>query len=395
MATTPPPNHVERAHCELSPSASHRWIHCPGSVRLSRGLPRTENPHALEGTAAHDLAERCLRGGIEPITFLGTSIEGVEVTEEMCDGVGVYLEFCRRSLNNPRRWNCLIEHRFSLAALNPPDVMYGTADFVGIGKKTGELQVVDFKYGKGVVVSPKNNSQMLMYALGARQQHPDADNIYLTIVQPRAEHPDGPIRTWHCTKAELDAFQDQLMASARETLPADAPLIPGAQCRFCPALPQCPAVRSQAMELAQREFGQPELPDLALVSIPDLARTLPKLDAIEHWAVAVRAKCFAELRSGREVPGQKLVAKRPTRKWRNVAAAAAWALKESAGELDNELFVQELKSPPQIEKILGEIPEELVVKESSGPTMVREVDPRPSYQPSIAAADDFPLMLED
>ena len=39
------------SHALLSPSASHRWIECPPSVRLTEFMEDKPSPYADEGTA--------------------------------------------------------------------------------------------------------------------------------------------------------------------------------------------------------------------------------------------------------------------------------------------------------------------------------------------------------
>ena len=49
-------------HARLSPSASHRWINCPGSVHLAEQCPpQGGSTYTAEGTEAHALAELKLR----------------------------------------------------------------------------------------------------------------------------------------------------------------------------------------------------------------------------------------------------------------------------------------------------------------------------------------------
>ena len=42
-------------HAILSASASHRWLNCPPSVRLTENMPDVTSEFALEGTDAHEL----------------------------------------------------------------------------------------------------------------------------------------------------------------------------------------------------------------------------------------------------------------------------------------------------------------------------------------------------
>ena len=50
-------------HAKLSASGSARWLSCTGSVKAESTLPNTTTPYAMEGTAAHELADMCLSDG--------------------------------------------------------------------------------------------------------------------------------------------------------------------------------------------------------------------------------------------------------------------------------------------------------------------------------------------
>jgi hypothetical protein len=73
------------AHSPLGASSMERWQNCPGSIRLSRGIPNTESVYAQEGTKAHELAERILTTGEIP----------PDTDPEMLEAVLVYVNYIR------------------------------------------------------------------------------------------------------------------------------------------------------------------------------------------------------------------------------------------------------------------------------------------------------------
>ena len=48
------------AHAKLSASGAERWLTCPGSIKAEESIPDKSSKFAMEGTAAHELAELCL-----------------------------------------------------------------------------------------------------------------------------------------------------------------------------------------------------------------------------------------------------------------------------------------------------------------------------------------------
>ncbi|MBA3678507.1 MAG: DUF2800 domain-containing protein [Sphingosinicella sp.] len=375
-------NVPEKIHAELGASVAARWMVCPGSVRLSRGQANYETEHSRAGTAAHALAELCLRKGHTPDVYEGVELEGVEVDQDMIDAVAVYVNYCRAI----PRGNSWIEHRFSLAALNPPAPMFGTCDFAAHIPLLRELEVVDYKNGSGVVVEVKGNKQLRYYALGALLelgQGLEVETVKITIVQPRAGHPDGAIRSEVIPVADLLAFADELMAAARATLEPDAPLNPGAHCRFCPASPICPAQRAQVESLVQVAFDAMPLdvpPTPESLTPEALSHILHHLPQLEDWAKNVRTFALRQLEAGGVVVGQKLVERRATRRWVSEGQVESW-LREEKQLADDEIFIQKLKSPAQLEKLPGMkkvIPAGFIEKKSSGYTMVPDADARPA-----------------
>lgn len=355
---------------------------CPGSVRLSKGIPNISSSFAQEGTRAHAVAELSLTKNVDPETFVGMTLEGGVVDEEMADFVRVFTNHCNRLRGLPgvQSW---VEKRFNLAALNPPAPMFGTGDFVAYDPAIYELYVDDLKYGQGVVVEVEDNPQLLYYALGGALSMPVGtriDKVTVTIVQPRGAHSDGPIRSFTIDYLELLAFAGELLTFAKATTLPDAPLSAGSHCRFCPASGACPEQRNRAQLAAQSDFSAEFVPPVPSV-IPDeqYFAMLGQLHILDDWMKAMRARAQGMLDRGDTVPGFKLVAKRAQRKWNDSEAVSAWLL--SRGNTADEIYEPaDLKSPAQIEKLVGKknLPADYVNKVSSGLSMVSDTDPRPA-----------------
>ena len=367
---------------------------------MEAGTPKTTSVHAEEGTAAHKLAELVLTTDHSPISYLGDTLNGFEVDEEMVESVQVFVNAVGRALihEDVLLW---VERRFSLAKLNPPAPMFGTSDAVTFDPRKKLLTVFDLKYGRGVVVEVEENPQEMYYGLGAlleiEESFPEyrgeIDHIKLVIVQPRAAHPDGVVRAVIISYEDLLAFASGLLERAEATQVEDAPLTPGDWCRWCRAAPICPALQKQAMAVAKREFSElpgnlPPAPETLTIS--ELVTVLDNADILTDWIKSVHGHVMGMLERGEEVPGYKLVPKRAMRKWVNPDEVLEYTRRR--GLLDEEVQETKLISPAQLDKIIKRqyhtlVPEELWAKKSSGHNLAPSSDPRPAEQ--LRPAVDF------
>jgi hypothetical protein len=366
---------------------------CPGSIALSRGLEDGGSSYAREGTAAHAVAEGILTGewvptanwkGLESLgTRLAVQSVAVEaggripVTPDLLAAVEVYVRFCRQLADSRPDVRTEVEVEVNLDMLKPPAEMYGTGDYLAY--VPGEwLHVVDYKHGAGVAVEVKGNTQLMYYALAAycylASRGMRFPLINATIVQPRAQHIDGPIRTVTYSVEELLDWGNELIAAAERALEPGAPLALGSHCRFCRALAKCPQAKATALELAQSEFPAATLSDATEESIASLLDTVD--DWLENWCRAVRGEGLRRLENGADLPGWKLVPKRATRKWADEPRVLEWIKRRRLKR--DVAFDVSLKSVAQMEKALGKgrLPADLVKSESSGNTLARLVDPR-------------------
>lgn len=394
--------HSGRAHATLGASSASRWIACPGSVRLSEGIPSQTSDFAREGTAAHELAEQCLRSGKNAIEFLDEEFEGFEVTEDTAEAVQVYVDEVRRAAEG----NLLvIEQRFSLEELNPPVPMFGTADAVIWDAENSILTVMDLKFGAGVPVKVENSPQLSYYALGAMLSMAKSHNVHpvkvrMVIVQPRYHHADGFVRSFEIDSYTLRVeWADDLLAAAHETLKPDAALMTGDHCRFCPAQAKCPLMHQQAVALAQTDFDDsfsPPAPET--LSDEQLTGILNKATEFAGWINAVKAYAKHKIESGGVVPGYKLVAKRATRKWADEEDIVD--VLSDLGLTDDEVYVKKMLSPAQAENILGKkkATRDLLAQHidsiSTGYTIAPLSDRRAAVAIQIGDEFDEPLALE-
>ena len=401
-------------HAQLGASKARRWMACPGSVKMTRDLPDVETPYSREGTAAHELAAGWLK------RTDGPSHRGVD--PEMVEGVRPYVEYVQNRVKEMAYGGAdgrlFVEETFDLADLQPAEEMYGTADAVLIAGR--EIEVVDLKYGSGVVVQVRRdghvNEQLLFYLLGAvlkhwRKAYPLAfptdqgvavaasavelfDRMSVTIVQPRATHADGVVRSTDVTAGELLDFVEELLRKAKATHAPDAPLHAGDWCRFCPAHASCPEAYAHAQLVAQTVFDvvpadTPPSPESLPIAV--VGSVLAQAHVLEEWLRALRRRAEAELRAGRSVPGFKLVAKRATRQWAdtNSALAAIHACNVDPYQPHTAI------SPAEFERRAGfklnpkrDGPGLETVKYSSGVTLAPDADPRPAVPAGPETAFD-------
>lgn len=224
---------IEMDHSELGPSSSDRWIHCPGSVIECRGI-KGSSKYAAEGTAAHTVSEWVRAGRVPATTFLGVvlKVDGFEfkVGKAMARGVQEFVDYCAKAPGDP-----FYEIRVRYENYVPGG--FGTADDVRL---TDDVCVnTDLKYGTGVKVFAKENSQLKLYTLGTYEKYKWAyrfDKCVMRIAQPRLKHWDE----WETTIEEIKEWaNDVARPAALRALQPGAPFQAGNWCKFCKLRDTC------------------------------------------------------------------------------------------------------------------------------------------------------------
>ena len=369
-------------HALLSASGAHRWLNCTPSARLESDEPESTSAAAEQGTAAHALAEHKLRRALKQRSKRPVSAwiddEMETLTDDYVAYVQEHISLARETCGDPQ---VLIEQRLDFSHIVPGS--FGTGDCVIIAEPT--LQIIDLKYGQGVLVEAERNPQLMLYALGALHTFGDLydiERVAVTIYQPRR----GNVDTWEIPVTELEHWAEaEVKPKAELAAAGQGEFCPGSWCQFCKIAPTCRARAEANLQLAKLEFAPP-----AKLSDVEIADVLTRIPQLKTWAADVEAYALSQaVNQGVVFEGFKLVAGRSIRKYTSETDVAAAA--EAAGYRD--IWDRKLITLTAMERLMGkpafnEILGDLVTKPAGKPTLVPASDKRPALD-LVSAATDF------
>lgn len=359
-------------HAFLSASSSDRWIHCPPSARLSEAFEDPGSSYAVEGTAAHAVCEYKLRKA------LGMDAENpagnIESYDPSMEGYAdSYVAFVLSRIAEAKK-TCpdpvvLIEQRvdFSLWV----EQGFGTADCIIIAD--GLMEIVDFKFGMGILVEAEENPQLMCYGLGALDQFGsiyDVDTVRLTIFQPRRDN----LSWWEIPKDDLLEWAEGVLKPAAElAFAGEGNFLCGKWCTFCRAKSTCRARADRNIELARYDFKA-----ASLLTDEDVEDILGRIDDLVSWANDIKEFALAQAIGGKNWNGYKLVEGKSNRRYVNEDAVA-----EAVEQAGYDPYEKKLLGITAMQKLLGktrfeEVLAGLVEKPAGKPTLVPESDGRPA-----------------
>lgn len=296
----------EGKHAKLSASGSHRWILCPGSVQAESGLPETSSKYADEGILAHKVAAAILAPGA--IQDKNELVEISNVPEEMRKNVLIYTDYVQNlftSNKNTSHVELHVEKKVNFSHIVPGG--FGTADALIYSIEDNKLTVhiVDLKYGQGVKEQAKDNTQLILYALGAtRELTFDPYQVVLHIVQPRINNIDSTT----LESSELSRWKTFLREKALAALAEDAPRVPSmTACRWCKASNNCDAIFQFTVQNTIDKMKH-TLSNIEEKLILDNSKLITK------FVKDIEQKVYSQLEMGEPFPGYKLVAGKSVRK---------------------------------------------------------------------------------
>lgn len=381
-------------HALLSASGAHRWLECTPSAQLELQFPQSTSEYAEEGTAAHELCELTARywlGEISEAEYENQRDElakGKYYNAEMQECANDYAKFVAEKTAAARE-TC--EDAFTALEVRVDFSKYvkdgfGTGDCIIVSDNV--LEIIDFKYGKGVRVEAAGNPQMKLYALGAYLEYNtlfDIDSVRMTIFQPRLS---GVQSSDEITVKELLEWAEKYVKPrAKLAYKGEGEFAPSEEvCKFCRAKAQCKARADKNLKLFD------EAPDVLLLTPEDAGKILEQAGDIQSWLADLESLVSSTLLAGQPVEGWKMVEGRSNRRFADELKVVA-AMK-SAGYDESLLYERKLITLTQMEKDFGkktvaETLGELIVKPQGKPTLAPAKDKRPEFRPEEQLLAEF------
>ncbi|MCK5132088.1 MAG: DUF2800 domain-containing protein [Candidatus Sabulitectum sp.] len=377
-------------HAKLSPSGGDRWAFCTAAPGEEEKYPEQEtSSFAQEGTDAHDLLERSVKSKTRP--------SELEPDHPACKDVDLMFDMVQPYLDSPR-YIVLCEVKVKLC-----EDVYGTADLVVIDLEKLMIAVWDYKHGRGVLVEVPNIQTEIYLAAAIKTLDylfpaPMKEAI-AGIVQPRAPHPDGPVRQVGYTIEEITGKGEAIICIAAQITAGDVKFCPGEKaCKWCLASGNCDAQAEAAIKasgFSPIKEGTTAAPVIEVNSL-----TVGKRVAIHEsrgfitdFLNAVSIGLEKAILAGEEVPGLKVVAGQSRRKFdpAKTEEEIIKVLKEACKLKPAQYSPPKLVTGPQALKLIDvkkrggkkkmEALLAIIVKPQGKPTVVSEDDARDSIAP--------------
>lgn len=377
-------------HALLSPSSSHRWLHCTPSAMLESAEPSFHSVYAEEGTEAHALAEIKLSymlGHISPDEY-DTRFEHFRMTskfynQEFNEYVNAYCQEVMMIVKEDYKGldiKVYLEEYVTFEDIVPNGG--GTSDVVIVGKDF--IHIVDLKFGKGVPVSAIGNPQLRLYALGAVKKHLrecSCNETKMTIIQPRLDD----ISTDFVNISELNDWAINFVKPRAElAIAGKGELVAGEHCKFCKMKGKCQKLADKQLAIAQAEFGEVvenNMLEPSHMSPEVIARILDIAPKFIDWFKDVeRYAASSAINEGKLIPGYKIVEGRSTRIITDIDAVIE-KLRTAGFKEEDYLKPIELLGITSLEKNIGKklfnsLCEQYIIKPVGKPTLVPMADKR-------------------
>ena len=355
----------EPPQVKFRPSYSATSLNCPGSLLPSLDAPDSAGLEAAIGTVFHQIIAEWQVLGFAPEHRMGQAISVGDYTVVVDNEMFVHAEACINRYDHILGER-FVETRVDISELTPIPDQSGTADLTIVSP--GVLDIIDWKYGKGVKVFVKDNTQLLCYGFGAFRQHDiayDIQRIRLHVAQPRLDH----FEVWEITRSDLLDWALWARDRWRRAWEGDATRTPSQKaCQWCRVRVGCPARLALLAEIVDGEFeasyppeAQQDAAALTALALPKpvqelsterLAWVLQYRQTIEHWFKEVADELIRRDAQGEALGGlwKVVTGRQGNRAWIDEQVAGA-----ALERLGIDPWKTSLLSPAEIERRLATV----------------------------------------
>lgn len=289
---------------ELRLSHAAEWVRCAAFIRMNRTPQAAILDDAVdhtvreEGTAMHWVAQALMRDVPDFTCFGGVAPNGVTITDELYDGATFY---CDVLDSYGGGWH--IEQQLAAPSIHPK--CGGTPDAFALYEphRDVHLRIVDLKGGyRPVEVFP--NWQLFGYLAAILDAHNLCDDfiVEFVIVQPRAYHRNGPVRTHSMMIGDARPYIESLRMAASIAVGEHAHAVAGSQCDDCAARASCSVCHAAGMR-ALEVAGEPDVHDLPIVALDyEMQRLEDAARMIEARLTGLQAQAVHLIRRGAVLP---------------------------------------------------------------------------------------------
>jgi RecB family exonuclease len=378
---------MSNGHAKLSPSSSDRWLACPASIIRAPETEDEGSEYAHEGSAAHALAELCLKQGVSAHGPAMPAQWQAYDNFDLRTHVQSYLDYVRREM--PEGSTLFVEQKLQIFGQYE---VWGTADAV-IVTADGVIKIIDLKFGKGILVEAEDNTQLLLYGVGGLSfdwlSAVPVHTVEAHIVQPRRSN--YPSQSYPV--AELAQWVQENTHKVARAFNGTDEANPGTHCKWCPIKGTCRERADMNLKMASFDFAAADAvcPKHDEMTEPELVKVFGAIPMIRGYLDDVEAE-MARRAHLHPVPGLKWIAGRAVRKVVEIAKAAMKL--RAAGiepfsepkmlgitELEKQIKAKGLK----VDDLIGDCIEKVAGK----PVLVVESHKSQALSPEQNAADAF------
>ncbi len=307
-------------HSILAPSSAKIWAApggCTGWPGMAQRVPdlSEEGEEARAGTASHEAGEqriwKSLRADSQArvLDEGDTAANGVIIDMAMVQGAEMYArevygEFKPRQGKKGLSFG--IEKKLPIATIH--EMCFGTPDAWLYASQENKLFLWDYKFGF-LTVEAFENWPAVTYLAGLFKKLgvvPEDVTVHVRIIQPRASHPDGPVREWKVNGAAIQGLVATVRENARVATGPHAQLTTGSHCRYCHARYACPEALKAGMGFYEMA-GAPVPVELSPVALGvQNALVTRALEQLKGLKTGYDEQIKALQKQGTVVPGWEL-----------------------------------------------------------------------------------------